>query len=154
MKQRYPYTEREFTKVELLSESDNDWVLVPREATKEMQVAMRKHGQSAAAMWKAAIAARPPGGAVMQPTLGLNVSLTDDFKVIEETIDVAGQVTKRFADVRARALEEAVRTQLIALGWAPPEEARNMVDINRVLHMVHARATKQELIDWLEELKR
>lgn len=90
----------------------------------------------------------------MQPTLGLNVHLTDDFKVIEEVIDVAGQVTKRFANVRARALEEAVRTQLIALGWAPPEEAKNMVDIDQVLAMMGAGATLQELCDWLEELKR
>lgn len=59
MKQRYPYAEREFTKAELPSESPDQWVLVPREATKEMQAAMRKHGHSAAAMWKAAVGARP-----------------------------------------------------------------------------------------------
>lgn len=89
----------------------------------------------------------------MQPTLGLNVSLTDDFKVIEETTDVLGHVTKRFTDVRARALEEAVRTQLIALGWVPPEEVQKAVGIDELLAMMGAGATLQELCDWLLELK-
>lgn len=63
MKQRYPYTEQTLVKAELPSESPDEWVLVPRAATKEMQRAMRKHGYSAAAMWEAAIAARPEVGA-------------------------------------------------------------------------------------------
>lgn len=90
----------------------------------------------------------------MQPSIGLKVSLTDDFRVVTEVTDPLGQVTKHFADVRARALEDAVRTQLIALGWAPPEEAKNMIDIDRVLAMMGAGATLQELCDWLLELKR
>lgn len=61
----------------------------------------------------------------------LNVTLTDDFKVIEETTDFAGQIARRFADVRARALEDAVRTQLIALGWAPPEEVERLRELAR-----------------------
>lgn len=87
-------------------------------------------------------------------SLKLKVTLTDDFKVLTETTDLTGRLVKQLVDVRARALEDAVRTQLIALGWAPPEEARNMVDIDRVLAMMGAGATLQELCDWLLELKR
>lgn len=47
------------TEITRLRTAPEGYVLVPTEATKEMQAAMRKHGHSAAAMWKAALAARP-----------------------------------------------------------------------------------------------
>lgn len=80
--------------------------------------------------------------------------LTDDFKVIQEVGDPTGEMTRRVANVAAAQADAKFREGLIALGWAPPEEAKNMVDIDRVLAMMGAGATLQELCDWLLELKR
>lgn len=80
--------------------------------------------------------------------------LTPDFKVVQETGDPLGEITSKIVDVAAAQAEAKFCEGLIAMGWAPPEEAKNMVDINRVLAMMGAGATLQELCDWLEELKR
>lgn len=79
--------------------------------------------------------------------------LTDDHKVIQEIGDPFGENRRTIANVAAAQSEAKFREALIALGWAPPEEARSMVDVDRVLAMLGAGATPQELVDWLLELK-
>lgn len=79
--------------------------------------------------------------------------LTDDHKVIQEIGDPLGEVRRTIANVAAAQSEAKFREALIALGWMSPEEARSMVDVDRVLAMLGAGATPQELVDWLLELK-
>jgi len=80
--------------------------------------------------------------------------LTEDFKVVQEIGDPLGEVRRSMADVAARQAEQKTREALIALGWMSPEEAKGMVAVDRALAMLGAGATKQELLDWLLELKR
>lgn len=87
------------------------------------------------------------------PRLEVRTWLTPDFKVVQEIGDPLGEMRRSMADVAARQAEAKIRAALIAMGWVPPEEARNMVDIDRVLAMMGAGATLQELCDWLLELK-
>lgn len=79
--------------------------------------------------------------------------LTDDHKVIQEIGDPMGAITRKIVNVAAAQSEAKFREGLIALGWMSPEEARSMVDVDRVLAMLGAGATPQELVDWLLELK-
>lgn len=79
--------------------------------------------------------------------------LTDDHKVVQEIVDPLGVNTRKIANVAAAQADAKFREALIALGWMPPEEARSMVDVDRVLAMLGAGATPQELVDWLLELK-
>lgn len=79
--------------------------------------------------------------------------LTPDFKVVQEIRDPMGAITRKIANVAAAQAEAKFREGLIAMGWASPEEARSMFDVDRVLAMLGAGATPQELVDWLLELK-
>lgn len=79
--------------------------------------------------------------------------LTDDHKVIQEIGGSLGVNARKIANVAAAQADAKFREALIALGWMTPEEARSMVDVDRVLAMLGAGATPQELVDWLLELK-
>lgn len=71
--------------------------------------------------------------------------LTDDFKVIQEMGDPTGEMVRRVADVAAAQADVKFREGLIALGWVPPEDAKNMDDIDRVLATVED-AVRTQLI--------
>jgi hypothetical protein len=53
----------------------------------------------------------------------VQTALTDDHKVIQ-TIDMAGELSRRVANVAAAQMETAFREQLMRLGWTPPADGR------------------------------
>lgn len=81
--------------------------------------------------------------------------LTDDFKVIQEMGDPTGGMVRRVADVAAAQVDAKFREGLIALGWAPPEKSKGMIEITEVLYfmsMTKPEPTAKQVFDWLLEM--
>ncbi|HHA2942815.1 hypothetical protein [Stenotrophomonas maltophilia] len=53
--------------------------------------------------------------------LCVDTVLTDDYRVVQ-TLDVFGHASRRVADVAAMQMDQAIRDQLIRLGWTPPAD--------------------------------
>lgn len=59
------------------------------------------------------------------PKITVKTELSEDFKILQtiSSDDPVSTFTARLVDVAALQLENAIRTQLVRLGWTPPPEA-------------------------------